>query len=315
MVAPKDPNFHANRCVELLESGNYKEAVREARKAVKLSPGKVECMKLLEIAQLLYDDASLKKPTISFREAERRGLLLDPKPLNFRLPECAKEFNCRQCGDCCKYRWEIEVDWRDISRWISQRLDFILIWLVFQLSWLLSIARRTEIEPPTMMIDNGHDNLFYGWRQRYACRFLVRHQGKYYCAIHAVKPLTCQLFPFEICKDGFLHIRKDAKDYCKYIPECSKNEANCFDSSTSRGESMPHGEMEEIKENIDKFLEYMKNNCWLKEKADLLDKVHHHPYRIFITSSVGIAILEAYQKEQYENIKRILKTRNAIPLL
>jgi len=77
MVAPKDPNFHANRCVELLESGNYKEAVREARKAVKLSPGKVECMKLLEIAQLLYDDASLKKPTISFREAERRGLLHD----------------------------------------------------------------------------------------------------------------------------------------------------------------------------------------------------------------------------------------------
>lgn len=133
------------------------------------------------------------------------------------------------------------------------------------------------MQPPALMIDNGYGNPFYGWRPRFACRFLVRYQGKYYCTIHAVKPLTCQLFPFKVCKNGFLHIRKDAKEYCKYLPECFKNEPNCLDSLPLKEQSALQAELEEIKECICKFLNYVKRNPSLKRKTDLLDNIHCNP--------------------------------------
>lgn len=114
--------------------GRYREAVKEARKVVKLSPEDPECKRLMEIAQLLYDDISLRKPMLSFKQVKKRGLLRDPEPLNMRLSDRAKEFNCRQCGDCCRNRWDIDIGWRNISRWLDKQLDFILIWVVFHLS-------------------------------------------------------------------------------------------------------------------------------------------------------------------------------------
>jgi len=85
--------------------------LKESRKAVKLSSGNPECKKLMEIAQLLYDNISLRKSTLSFKQAEKEGLLQDPEPLNVKLSDCAKEFNCKQCGDCCKNRWDIDINW------------------------------------------------------------------------------------------------------------------------------------------------------------------------------------------------------------
>lgn len=76
------------------------------------------------------------------------------------------------------------------------------------------------------MIDNGYDNLFWGWPTRPGCRFLIRKERRVYCGIHRVKPNICRLYPFFWKEDGLLRVWGSqfgvchgVTDYFEKLPE------------------------------------------------------------------------------------------------
>jgi len=325
-LSPREATYHMRLSSLLALRGKGEEARKSAETAAKLNPDDPLFKRHLEAISLMEDDTDLRKPAITFEKAEKMGLLEPPELVEKQADKYGVAFNCDQCGRCCKEKWDIAVEGKDLSKWVDLHLDEALLWLVFSPKWFTHIGGGV-LDEPYIIIDNGYDALFFGWPERPACRFLIRKNGKAYCGIHKVKPETCRLYPFSKGRDGFLHIRPRQADVCscvrEYYRKLSENtgipqqklmEDDEEEETEDDGRRLPADETKGTREGYGKFIEYVERNRALQEKANIILEVSKGTYRIPLASSCGLNVLKGYLNSDLAAVKDALRQRGILAM-
>lgn len=91
-------------------------------------------------------------------------------------------FNCKQCGKCCKDKFVKWATLEDIERWEKHGRNDILQYL------------KRDIDPE-IYLEHGRVELFFNPNtgiELDECPFLKKENNHYTCVIHNTKPTCCK---------------------------------------------------------------------------------------------------------------------------
>ncbi|MFQ5710152.1 MAG: YkgJ family cysteine cluster protein [Candidatus Geothermarchaeales archaeon] len=236
-------------------------------------------------------------------------------------------FECKRCGNCCSSGWELHVDLWIIEKWMRERRRDLLYHVVFRPRFLLH-PEYSNYEP-RFIIDNG--NLLFGDHGKKPCPFLIGSPGaKTSCRIYEDRPLVCREFPLKKGADGeyrvktdVLHVCRGARvyferrarlagkslnEYMHSIPKVeSPRESYAMTPELAEILSQHYRSMSEEERATGLMFPELRDEDYAERVFKRLAKMYKPlNLRVRVTSDQGLAILEAYGRDDIGGMVEII---------